>query len=97
MAAVISTRVWIFGPGDYAALTAAQKLQLRTAVRIASIYWKSPTNIADTFSILDNSGNIIQDGVCEVALQSQYFNKNNWFQGVTAVNVSTGTLEINIY
>jgi len=97
MAAVLGTRVWKFAVGDWAALTAAQLIQLKTAVKIASIYWLGPDNVGDDFSIVDNAGVVIQNGICEVAEQSQYFNRNNWAQGISNIVLDSGVLYINIY
>ena len=100
MAAVISTRVWVFGVGDFAALTAAQLTQVKNSkIKIKMIYWSVPSTAVpntDLFSITDADGNLIQDGKCEVAGQSQIFNKDNWFNGIGGITLTTGTLEINI-
>lgn len=96
MAASITTRVWTFASGDFAALSAAQKTQLTCAAKIKKVVWLNPLNVGDTFSILDNSGAVVEQGRCEAINQSQIFAMDSWANGISAVNLTTGTIEIHI-
>jgi hypothetical protein len=45
----------------------------KLAIYPRKIYWLNPANIGDTFVINDPQGNLLFEGRCEVANQSQYF------------------------
>ncbi len=40
---------------------------------VAAVYWYQPINIADTVTLQDSDGNLIWQGYCEVANQSEVF------------------------
>jgi hypothetical protein len=52
---------------------AAMGLKSPNALFISKIEWYKPASIGDTFSILDAGGNVLVEGTCEVALQSQVY------------------------
>jgi hypothetical protein len=65
---------------------------------IDEIFWLSPANVSDTFTLTDNAGNTIRTGVCEVALQSQVFQEYGKMVGDFSVSqISSGTLYISYH
>lgn len=40
-------------------------------ILVKRIEWYKPQSVGDTFSITDLAGNVLNEGTCEVALQSQ--------------------------
>jgi hypothetical protein len=97
MAAVLGSRVLQFISGDFDALTAAQKKDFTALMKIKKVVWLNPLLAGDTFSILDNAGKVIEQGRCEAANQSQIFAMDNWAQGISAINIVSGTIEIHLH
>lgn len=52
---------------------AALGLPGSNALRVKRVIFYKPTNIGDAFSIQDSAGNVLLEGTCEVALQSQVY------------------------
>jgi len=53
------------------ALTATTTVVLSRPILAKRIEWLAPITVGDTIKITDTGGNIIAEGVCEVASQSQ--------------------------
>lgn len=68
----------------------------RTRVWIQEVYWKNPGNINDVFTLTDINGNLIVDGRCEVAGQSQVWKPVADFNGLILSALVSGTVEITI-
>lgn len=92
----LGTRVMTFASGDFAALTAVQKNDFKGNMRVKKIVWYQPGATTDTFSILDINGTLNEQGKCEAANQSQIFAVDNWWHGISAINVTSGTIEIHL-
>lgn len=86
MANLIGTRVWVL---DTASTTA---VLWPNPIRIKLVEYFKPTNIGDTFTLNDVNGNEIVKGTCEVALQSQLFNLDNWYNGIILHDLTAGGL-----
>jgi hypothetical protein len=66
-------------------------------IQIVSIYWYNPSAVGDTFQIVDAAGNIIKEGRCEAANQSQEFDMHGKLVGDYKVTtLSSGKLEIEL-
>jgi len=65
-------------------------------LRIKNVYWFNPTNIADAVSLQDENGNVIWEGRCEVANQSQdkTFPREICVNGYKVPTLDSGTLYI---
>lgn len=86
MANVFGPRTWIL---DTASTTA---VLWNSPVRIKLVEYYKPTNIGDTFTLQDMNKNEILVGTAEVALQSQLFNLDNWYNGIILAALSAGGL-----
>lgn len=68
-------------------------------LRVEKVYWYQPINQADTFVIEDAAGNILWQGYCESANQSQLFdwsaNPRIW-SDFRVTNLASGSLEITL-
>lgn len=65
----------------------------RTSIII--VYWFNPSSVGDTFTLTNNEGNVILQGRCEVANQSQWFDFSLMpisVDGVGCAQLSSGTL-----
>lgn len=85
MANVLGTRTWVLD-------TASATPIWTSPIRIKIVEYFKPTNIGDTFTLQDGSGHEILVGVAEVALQSQLFNLDNWYNGLALTALTAGGL-----
>jgi hypothetical protein len=77
--------------------TLAQGAEESGQIAVAFVYWLNPTNVGDTFKLVDSKGNTAFTGRCEVASQSQLFDFSGApikMNGISMNQLSSGTMYI---
>lgn len=76
--------------------TAAVAVGGGTDIALDEVYWYNPTNIGDTFTLtLGDGTQVIRQGRCEVAAQSQVFAMyGRRVQAIQPLTLTSGTLYV---